>query len=113
MRCRFEEIGDVPDARGARRVRCVRCGFTLKPTASPVGNCKAPCRALPLWWEWGYWLTLWLGVFGISKAGLNWLRWRMGLLTVCSCDKREAALNTIGERISSLIKLAISRARKP
>jgi hypothetical protein len=113
MDCRFEEIGDKPDARGARRVRCARCGFTLKPTASPLERCIVRCASLPFWHEWGHWLTIALGACGITKSGVNWWRAQLGLRTPCKCGERAEVANSLGERFASLIRLGVTRARKP
>lgn len=103
MNCIWEDVPDSTDSRGWRAVVCKRCRRALKPTPHPHAKIHAACKALPFAWELGHWLTLWLGVFGISKAGVDWLARRLRLGD-CGCAKREAALNTIGERFAALWK---------
>lgn len=102
MNCRWRDMPNSTDARGWRRVECVRCGRRLNPTPHHHDKIFANCKSLPLKWEWGHWLTLWLGVFGVSKAGVNWLRYRLGLVKPCGCGERAAKLNTIGERFAAM-----------
>ena len=112
MKCSVVDSGQ-PDSRGWRPVKCKRCQRQYGLTPHPPERFNARCRVLPFFWEFGHWLTLLLGIFGISKSGVNWIRYRLGLKKPCGCDKREAALNTIGERFRSLVRLAVSRARSP
>jgi hypothetical protein len=103
MNCLWEDIPDSTDASGRRRVQCKRpgCRRKLNPTAAPQGRIFANCKALPLAWELGYWLTLFLGVWGISKRGVSMLKARLGLKP-CKCDKREQATNGLGHWLYSL-----------
>ena len=96
MNCIWQDIPDSADERGWRRVVCVRCHRALVPTPHPHERIHAACKALPFAHEWGHWLTILLGVFGISKAGVEWLRHRLGLLGGCGCDKRAEKLNSWG-----------------
>lgn len=105
MKCDFVEIGDIPDARGARRVRCRRCGLTLNKTASPLNRCRSQCTAWPEWWEAGWWIELLLAVFGIRKSSWNWLRRQMGFVKPCKCDQRIATLNESGGWLADRIEM--------
>jgi hypothetical protein len=106
MNCLWKDVPNSTDARGWRRVQCQRpgCERILNPTPHAHSQIKAKCKGLPFQWEWGYWLAIWLGVFGVSKRNVGWLAYRIGLANGCGCAKREAALNTIGERFASLFK---------
>lgn len=64
-------------------------------------------RAHPLewpgWWEWGTWVSLLLGSFGITKERVGWLKNKLGLqepLDCCpACEKYQAWLNSYGGKV--------------
>ena len=64
---------------------------------------------MPLWHEWGHWLTLVLGVFGISQRGVDMLRAAIGL-PPCKCSERADAINAIGERLATFWGRAVALA---
>jgi hypothetical protein len=107
MKCDFREIGDVPDARGARRVQCFRCRLTLNPTASPLHNCNGlpdGCAAWPFWWEFGNWVEIGLACVGITQRRWIWVQKKLGLVEVLEaacgdCEARKKWLNSFGGRM--------------
>lgn len=97
MNCTWRDIPDSTDARGWRRVECIRCGLQLHPTPHEHGKIYAECLAWPRWHELGHWTALWLEVFGLSKKRWAWLVGAKG----CGCGQREAALNHAGSRLAA------------
>ncbi len=103
MRCTWKEI-EPTDSSGHRRVECVRCGFTTKPTNSTVDYIFARCYGTPFWWEFGAWTEITLQVIGISTPRWLWLKAQLGLKPQCGCQKRVENLDSMGQRL----KLALT-----
>ena len=80
-------------------------------TPSKPESIDVRCKAVPLWYEWGSWLSLWLGAFGIGKREADWILWRLRINRGCGCRKREAVLNKAGGWFASLVRLAVERSR--
>jgi hypothetical protein len=56
--CLWKEISER-DARGFRRLRCIRPGCTLEAVSPhPYERINSYCEGWPLWWEVDYWLHL-------------------------------------------------------
>jgi hypothetical protein len=105
MRCLWEDVPDSQDHRGWRRVRCTRtgCRQLMGLTPHPHDRIDYPCRGLPLPWELGHWLTIFLGMWGISERGMEWWMSKFGIKAKCGCSRRRQALNTIGSRFNQAL----------
>jgi hypothetical protein len=47
MNCDWQDIPDSTDAKGRRKVKCVRCGRVAGPTSDPPERIVARCKATP------------------------------------------------------------------
>jgi hypothetical protein len=102
MNCLWEDVPNTTDERGRRRVQCKRCRRKLNPTAAPHVRIFANCKALPYLWEFGHWLSIHLGAWGITERGAHLVARLIGL-SGCGCKKRRAALNTLGSRFNQAL----------
>ena len=69
------------------------------PASGNIDDLYAYCLGWPLWHELGNWLALILSACFITKRSWYWL-WRKP----CGCDKRQTALNRLGQWLYSLTK---------
>jgi hypothetical protein len=99
-------------ALDGERVKCTRCGLSLKPkNNTPPDRVRALCVAWPRWHEWGYWTELLLEAAGISKQRWLWIRKKMGLAGPCGCENRETAMNVAGSVVKELASRFLKRFR--
>lgn len=102
MKCDFEQIDE--NDKGWRKYRCRRadCGTIAgwTPHVPSPTKVQSVCNGWPHISEWGYWLAFVLEVFGLQKRRWTMLLYHANLLGPkgCSCDAREAWLNTVGGR---------------
>jgi hypothetical protein len=101
MKCLFERVAGQNE-RGWKAAQCRRCKRTYFSPHTP-DRVHANCKGVPLAWEWGHWLTVWLGLFGITERGLNWWLHRLNIKRGCGCSKRAAKLNTLGSRFNQAL----------
>jgi hypothetical protein len=100
MNCLWEHLDDPS---GLRTYRCGRptCPLHKKRIRIPASSIRLEphrCTGIPLQHEWGNWLSIWLGLFGITDAGVAWWLARLRIPFRCGCKKRATALNTLGSR---------------
>lgn len=105
MRCKWKDITE-PDAKGFRRVQCVRpaCGIKSAPTNQPHERIHCTCKV----WGWGDYLAAGLQLIGITSQEISWLIGRD-----CGCARRQEALNTWGEWIQDKVRQLLRKRRGP
>jgi hypothetical protein len=105
MNCLWEDVPDSMDSRGWRRVRCTRLGCKQLMGLTPHSHDRIEhqCKGIPFAWEWGHWLTISLGMWGISERGLEWWMSKLGIKAKCGCSQRRQALNTLGSRFNQAL----------
>lgn len=117
MNCDLYKIGE----RGGESLyACKRRWCWMKPASiHPAEMIVSRCLGIPRWHEFGGWLEIALGVFGIHKRRFLWFKRLVGLQPQCGCQQRAEQLNHVGRwlaiqgrKVIQVVQLLFHRTEK-